>query len=149
MTCREKLMKEHPDQVGEIFWGGCAGCPSEYKYLDDPEYCQLDVPPNDEECTKCWDRKIPGTFGTWTKIVPGCVMPEPGDEVLILIHDQGYPSYRQDIYEVDIGVYSECEPYILTPCDELGGFITVNDWCEGQDIKVIAWMPKPPAKLEE
>lgn len=88
-------------------------------------------------------------FGKWTRIVPGCEMPKLGEEVLVLLHDQGYESQPYDKYEVDLGMYNSCVPYIWTPYNELGGFDTYNDWYEGQNIKVIAWMPKPPARLED
>lgn len=88
-------------------------------------------------------------FGKWTKIKPGCEMPEESDEVLILLLDRGYKGNPCEIYEVDLGTYKKHLPYIWSLFPELGGFDTVNDWVEGNDIKVIAWMPKPPAKLEE
>lgn len=86
-------------------------------------------------------------FGKWVKIEPDCEMPEESDEVLILLHDRGYSGNPCDVYEVDIGIYEKNVPYIWSLFPELGGFGTVRDWDEGNDIKVIAWMPKPPAKL--
>lgn len=60
MTCREKLMMEHPQDVDEHFDGGCAGCPSDYGYLDNPEGC--DSFRNIRHvCYACWDREIPET----------------------------------------------------------------------------------------
>jgi hypothetical protein len=59
MTCREKLMKEHPDDVEECWLGGCCGCPDDHDYLDSPEYCNGSG--DDALCTKCWDREIPET----------------------------------------------------------------------------------------
>lgn len=61
MTCREKLQIEHPDRVGCNFMGGCCGCPNDYGYLDEPEYCQSIMDTCEERCSKCWDREIPGT----------------------------------------------------------------------------------------
>lgn len=57
MTCREKLKLEHPERVGPQFGGGCRGCPSTIRYLDDPpeEWCKS------ARCRECWDREIPGT----------------------------------------------------------------------------------------
>lgn len=61
MTCREKLKIEHPDHINMGCLGGCAGCPSSYKYLDTPDYCgDVNIPAN-ERCTMCWDREIPET----------------------------------------------------------------------------------------
>lgn len=59
MTCREKLMKEYPDDVDESCLGGCRGCPDDHDYLDKPEYCLRIA--NNTRCTKCWDREIPET----------------------------------------------------------------------------------------
>lgn len=59
MTCREKLMKERPDEVGECWLGGCSGCPDVLDYLGKPGYCNESG--DDALCTKCWDREIPGT----------------------------------------------------------------------------------------
>lgn len=59
MTCREKLMIEHPDKVSDSELGGCYDCPSAYGYLPDPEYCGDDC--DFSHCTKCWDREIPVT----------------------------------------------------------------------------------------
>lgn len=58
MTCREKLAKEHPEQVDSGWLGGCHGCPMNYDYLPKPEYCELG---SSRECNRCWDREIPGT----------------------------------------------------------------------------------------
>ena len=52
MTCKEKLKIEHPECVSAEFHGGCKGCPSDYGYLPDPEWC------DDDNCELCWDREI-------------------------------------------------------------------------------------------
>ena len=57
MTCREKIMIEHRENVSPAYRGGVRGCPSDYGYLGDPEYC--DVTP--ENCERCWNREIPET----------------------------------------------------------------------------------------
>ena len=61
MTCREKLMMEHPERIDEYYIGGCEGCPRDYGYMDDPEYCDHSnkVIHDGVSCTKCWDREIP------------------------------------------------------------------------------------------
>ena len=60
MTCREKLAIDHPERVGNEWAGGCFGCPSDYRYLPDLDYCIAGgYEPRDEICTKCWDREIP------------------------------------------------------------------------------------------
>lgn len=59
MTCREKMIREHPNLVGSEYSGGCVGCPFEYGYLPKPEpkslYCEK------YSCTACWDQEISGT----------------------------------------------------------------------------------------
>ena len=54
MTCREKLMKDKPDGVNDMYAGGCYGCPHTYGYLPKPSYC---TPGN--TCNDCCDREIP------------------------------------------------------------------------------------------
>lgn len=55
MTCREMLKNQHPHDVGENFIGGCNCCPSDYGYLEEPEWCTHG---EEDECTKCWDREV-------------------------------------------------------------------------------------------
>ena len=62
MTAREKLAIEYPEQLDNVEPGGCIGCPNDYGYLPDFEFCKN----NDdrygdlfERCKKCWDREIP------------------------------------------------------------------------------------------
>lgn len=54
MTCREKLAKEFPHCVSDMYTGGCSKCPHDYGYLPRPEVCNS---PN--ACKECWDREIP------------------------------------------------------------------------------------------
>ena len=61
MTAREKLAIEYPEQLDDVEPGGCIGCPNDYGYLPDFEFCKN----NDdrygdlfERCKKCWDREI-------------------------------------------------------------------------------------------
>ena len=54
MTCREKLAMEHPGGLDRECFGGCDGCPHTYGYAQKPERCI----PNEENCTKCWDREV-------------------------------------------------------------------------------------------
>ena len=62
MTAREKLAIEYPEQLDDVEPGGCIGCPNDYGYLPDFEFCKN----NDdrygdlfERCKKCWNREIP------------------------------------------------------------------------------------------
>ena len=49
MTCKERLMKEHPYANADYIV--LHRCPSEYGYLEKPESCA--------DCTACWNREIP------------------------------------------------------------------------------------------
>ena len=57
MTCREKLEKEHPENINFDCFGGCIGCPDDYGYL--PKLSESEC--QSMRCTSCWDREIPGT----------------------------------------------------------------------------------------
>lgn len=54
MTCREKLIQEHPEHNNELCFGGCHGCPSQYGYANRPDWCRIGF----ETCAKCWDREV-------------------------------------------------------------------------------------------
>jgi hypothetical protein len=59
MTFREKLAKERPNMVNPRVLGGCYGCPKGYGYeTKKPDYCKCGT---EKECTKCWNREMPGT----------------------------------------------------------------------------------------
>ena len=58
MTCREKLAKEHPECISDMFVGGCKNCPHDYDYLNKPDYCRENN--SEASCRRCWDREIPG-----------------------------------------------------------------------------------------
>lgn len=64
MTFREKLAKEHPDCINEIFMGGAKYCPFKYGYESQRDDC------SGITCAECWDREIPDTeeTKTFTKI---------------------------------------------------------------------------------
>ena len=62
MTAREKLTVEHPEQLDDVEPGGCLGCPEDYGYLPNADFCKSgDDRYGDlfERCKKCWDREIP------------------------------------------------------------------------------------------
>ena len=54
MTFREKLTKEHPEQVGIRFDGGCAYCPYSYGYED---WADRPCAKGPMDCTVCWGRE--------------------------------------------------------------------------------------------
>lgn len=39
MTAREKLAIEYPEQIDYLEPGGCIGCPKDYGYLPDADFC--------------------------------------------------------------------------------------------------------------
>lgn len=83
----------------------------------------------------------------WISIEPGCKMPAEGEEVLITVcEDMSYGKYTDVELHTDIGSYSKEGGYIDS-ANGIGGFDTINDWDEGQPIKVIAWMKKPDPYL--
>ena len=58
MTCKERLMIEHPEKVGNRFTGGCKACPDNYGYARRPDKCFPNRRGNDKECAECWDRAV-------------------------------------------------------------------------------------------
>ena len=59
MTAREKLAIEHPEKLDDLEPGGCMGCPEDYGYLPDADFCTNCYGDVFERCKKCWDREIP------------------------------------------------------------------------------------------
>lgn len=62
MTAREKLTIEYPEQLDDLEPGGCVGCPDDYGYLPDFDFCTNNYDRYGdlfERCKKCWDREIP------------------------------------------------------------------------------------------
>lgn len=64
MTFKEKLQKEHPEEVGAQFIGGCNRCPDDYGY-EEYARCSERLPEfvgdDSRRCRACWNRTIPGT----------------------------------------------------------------------------------------
>lgn len=62
MTCREKLIADHPELTKEeIDYHTRNYCPSDYGYMDDPETTEGDSSCYYVKCMDCWDREIPET----------------------------------------------------------------------------------------
>ena len=62
MTAREKLAIEHPEKLDDLEPGGCMGCPEDYGYLPDADFCTNNYDRYGdlfERCKRCWDREIP------------------------------------------------------------------------------------------
>lgn len=102
MTCREKAMIEHPKSIGSEFCGGVACCPSDYGYLDDPDFCDSYLP---NRCTKCWDREIPE---------------EKYEKVIDKLNECGsvYPVFPNEISKTNKGMTTKTFNKLL---DELDG----------------------------
>lgn len=58
MTFKEKLAKEHPEQLDNECAGGCVGCPRDYGY---EQQCNTEL-----TCEECWNGEIFGTLPTMT-----------------------------------------------------------------------------------
>lgn len=58
MTFREKLAREHPECVNEVFIGGCKNCPCAYGY-EIGKFCT--GAGDEDKCRDCWDREMPMT----------------------------------------------------------------------------------------
>lgn len=57
MTFKEKLAKEHPENIDDCFFGGCKNCQKDYGYSEDHRSACGGA--NNEKCKKCWNREIP------------------------------------------------------------------------------------------
>lgn len=65
MKFREKLQKEHPDRIGEVYCGDCEGCPCDYGYEEWNGCPDLQISDADAEkygsfaiCHACWNREV-------------------------------------------------------------------------------------------
>lgn len=62
MTFREKLLKEHPDKINDLYPAEVVGCPYHYGYEADPgsteDHC-TNYFKYGHNCNNCWDREIP------------------------------------------------------------------------------------------
>lgn len=66
MTCREKFMIENPE-AGWFELYTILRCPSDYGYLEDPNFCMGDDSYRCDRCDRCWDREIPEKDGPITE----------------------------------------------------------------------------------
>ncbi len=99
MTFRERLAKEHPSYVDDIFPGGAMGCPHTHGY-ESSEGCMGVF-----NCTECWDREIPDTEPTNTIDVKA-IMEEKED---IIDHPNHYTHRNMesiDEMELIFGVHA-------------------------------------------
>lgn len=61
MTCKEKLIQDHPDWSEAKVNGVIREeCPEQYMNIGDPDWCSHSL----NACKKCWDREIPETKNT-------------------------------------------------------------------------------------
>ena len=64
MTCREKLMAEHPNEYEKVFTKhGVTACPAHYSYMPKPDDCDYSVfrDIGGTRCHDCWNREIGNT----------------------------------------------------------------------------------------
>ena len=65
MTYREKIEQEHPEAVGDMYFGGVAWCPHVWGY-EDKKACECaqsdlrNIPVSSAKCRACWNREIGG-----------------------------------------------------------------------------------------
>lgn len=64
-TCRERLQREHPDEVRPMYVGGCRGCPTDHGYVSEEKIKCLGYRPHEvhgeQRCTLCWDQECSDT----------------------------------------------------------------------------------------
>lgn len=58
MTYKERLRIEHPECIDEKEEGGCKGCPEDYGYVEEPDYCQDVLYKDDDLNRKVEDKEI-------------------------------------------------------------------------------------------
>lgn len=63
MTFREKVTAEYPEVLDGNKMGGVRGCPVDYGYENSAMCPTVGINPLTGciDCTRCWDREIPGT----------------------------------------------------------------------------------------
>lgn len=94
MTFREKLKKEKPGYVGDIYVGGARGCPCDYGYESvNNRPCETG---GSCRCEKCWDREIPDTEPTVREEKPEIRPIDPSHvfNEMAKVHRACYDSYR-------------------------------------------------------
>jgi hypothetical protein len=85
MTCREKLVIDHPEMNDyDIGYAVGSGCPSDYGYTELLKNC--------DDCKACWDQTIPNEF----------TFEHNGEPIAKLV----------DIYEENCGITAVIEPII-------------------------------------
>lgn len=88
MTCREKLMLEHPEHVGSIFEGGCEGCPAEYGYISEAGVFKKEclTVHRKGSCYDCWNRPVENT--------------ESNTETITNIKGESIMNNNQDLFDM-------------------------------------------------
>ncbi len=107
MKCREKLKMEKPEKVCKGYVGGCIGCPSDYGYLSNPDYCRNSCGLSEERCNKCWDREIPGTEDP-----KGTIYWEDGREECIDSYVKHSDTWIEFTAPSGVYLYKKCEGVI-------------------------------------
>lgn len=113
MTLREKLEIEHPECIGEKWYGGCKDCPHQYGYETSKEGECDSKTVNDDICRKCWDRKYEGELTPQEKKIE-----ELESRVRHSERDKEY--YIKNYFEIDT--------HLCRVRDHVNQNISVGDW---------------------
>ena len=116
MTLREILSIQHPELIDDIWYGGCANCPSTYGYdTEGNEKCDSKTVNNDI-CRECWNREYKGEVTKQEQMIidlreslKDCTKRiEDLDSEATMLHDELYDIYD---YAVDkTGCYFGMHP---------------------------------------
>ena len=95
MTCKEKLMQEHPEHVRPGYPGGAVGCPCHYGYMDEPDFCME----RDDigKCDDCWNSEVPEK--EYDKLIYAHI---PGDNVDEFVEQPLTPAEKETLNDMRI-----------------------------------------------
>ena len=107
MTCKEKLMMEFPEDVSDVYGGGCRGRPHDYLYMRGLCNGKNGSP---TKCVHCWNREIPETEPT----KPETTIQDSGERTTFetgAVRDMHAGKGRMDLlpWEAIIEVAKHCE----------------------------------------
>lgn len=106
MTFKERLQIEHPEKVEANYFGGCLGCPAEYRYSE-VDYSNCGKIVSDYNCGECWNQEIPADsfqFGDTVRIKEGFIKGKYYDNVCFDAID-GYQGNMRIVGKIINGNY--------------------------------------------
>jgi hypothetical protein len=147
-TCREKLLDEHPELIGDIDPHNCQICPNEYGYAPKPEYCDDQTMTDEEACKMCWEREVEvPKFNKTARRVPVKTVEEIAEKMAEC--GNGYPIPAADVRKIlDSGTRREFETGAvrdiqegkgrcdLLPLDVIGEYMEDTILANIQDFKM-------------